>query len=60
MPQQKSFVVVTKQDGSLRLCIDYRKLNTCSTRDAFTLPRTEEALEALGKAKYFLTLDLTS
>uniref|UniRef100_A0A3B3S2Q0 Gypsy retrotransposon integrase-like protein 1 n=1 Tax=Paramormyrops kingsleyae TaxID=1676925 RepID=A0A3B3S2Q0_9TELE len=53
-------VVVTKKDGSLRLCIDYRKLNACSTRDAFPLPRIEEALEALGQAKYFSTLDLTS
>ncbi len=50
----------TKKDGSLRLCIDYRKLNSCSTRDAFPLPRIEEALEALGQAKYFSTLDLTS
>ena len=51
---------MTKKDGSLRLCIDYRKLNSCSTRYAFPLPRIEEALEALGQAKYFSTLDLTS
>ncbi len=51
---------MTKKDGSLRLCIDYRKLNSCSTRDAFPLPRIDEALEALGQAKYFSTLDLIS
>ncbi len=59
-PYASPVVVVTKKDGSLRLCIDYRKLNSCSTRDAFPLPRIDEALEALGQAKYFSTLDLTS
>lgn len=55
-PYASPVVVVTKKDGSLRLCIDYRKLNPCSTRDAFPLPRIEEALEALGLSP----LDLTS
>ena len=59
-PYASPVVVVTKKDGSLRLCIDYRKLNSCSTRDAFPLPRIEEALEALGQAKFFSTLGLTS
>ena len=59
-PYASPVVIVTKKDGSIRLCIDYRKLNSCSTRDAFPLPRIEEALEALGQAKYFSTLDLTS
>ena len=59
-PYASPVVLVTKKDGSLRLCIDYRKLNSCSTRDAFPLPRIEEALEALGQAKFFSTLDLTS
>ncbi len=59
-PYASPVVIVTKKDGSLRLCIDYRKLNSCSTRDAFPLPRIEEALEALGQAKFFSTLDLTS
>lgn len=53
-------VVVTKKIGSLRLYIDSQKLNSCSTRDAFPLPRIEVALEALGQAKFFSTLDLTS
>ncbi|KAF7645580.1 hypothetical protein LDENG_00201740 [Lucifuga dentata] len=59
-PYASPVVVVTKKDGSLRLYIDYCKLNSCSTRDTFPLPRIEEALEALGQAKYFSTLNLTS
>lgn len=58
-PYASPVVVVTKKDGSLRLCIDYRKLNSCSTRDAFPLPRIEEALEALGQAKYFSKVPLS-
>ncbi|KAL1274220.1 hypothetical protein QQF64_027034 [Cirrhinus molitorella] len=47
-------------DGTLRICVGYRKFNSCSTRDAFPLPRIEDALEALGQARFFSTLDLTS
>lgn len=42
------------------MSIDYLKLNSCSTRDTFPLPRIVEALEALGQAKFFSMLDLTS
>ncbi len=59
-PYASPIVVVLKKDGSLRICVDYRKLNSCSTRDAFPLPRIEEALEALGQARFFSTLDLIS
>ncbi len=43
-------VLVRKTDGSLRLCIDYRKLNAKMRRDAFTLPRIEESFDAFGGA----------
>ena len=63
-PSQSSFaspvVIVRKKDGSIRLCVDYRKLNSRTIRDAYPLPRIEEALDALGKAKYFSCLELTS
>ena len=63
-PSQSPFaspiVVVEKKDGTIRLCIDYRRLNARTVRDAFPLPRIDEALDALGKAKYFSCLDLTS
>ena len=48
-PYASPVVVVTKKDGSLRLCVDYRKLNSYSTQDAFPLPRIEEALESLDR-----------
>ena len=59
-PYASPIVVVQKKDGSIRLCVDYRRLNSKTRRDAFPIPRIDEALDALGKAKYFSTLDLTS
>lgn len=53
-------VVVRKPDGSLRLCIDYRKLNAKTRRDAFPLPRIDESFDALRGAKFFSTIDLAS
>ena len=51
-------MLVKKKDGSLRICIDYRKLNAKTVRDSFPLPRIEESLEALRGARYFSSLDL--
>ena len=51
-------VLVRKKDNTLRLCIDYRKLNARTVKDSFPLPRIEETLEALGDARFFSTLDL--
>lgn len=59
-PWAAPIVLVRKKNGSLRLCVDYRKLNAVTHKDAHPLPRIEESLDSLGKAKYFSTLDLAS
>ena len=51
-------VVVKKKDGNIRLCVDFRKLNAVTPIDAYPMPRTDELLDRLGKAKYITTLDL--
>ena len=59
-PWASPIVVVQKKDKSIRLCVDYRQLNQLTHRDSFPLPWIEESLQALGGAKFFSVLDLTS
>jgi len=50
-------VCVRKKHGSLRLCIDYRQLNSKTIRDSHPLPRVRDALESLGGNQWFSLLD---
>ena len=59
-PYAAPIVVVRKKDGSIRLCIDYRRLNDETISDAFPLPRIEDSFDLLSGAKFFSTLDLGS
>ena len=49
---------VKKKDGTLRLVVDYRKLNEITVKNRYPLPLTMELVDALQKAKVFTTLDL--
>ena len=51
-------VLIKKKDGSLRFCVDYRKLNALTSPDAYPMPRVDEILDQLGGAKYLTKLDL--
>ena len=53
-------VIASKKDGTLRFCIDYRKLNDLTIKDSYPLPRIDECLDTLGHAKVFSTLDANS
>ncbi|BHF65275.1 hypothetical protein SprV_0200828500 [Sparganum proliferum] len=59
-PWASPIVLVKKKDGSVRLCVDYRKLNAVTVKDSFPLPRIDTTLEALAGAACFSTLDLQS
>ena len=59
-PWASPVVLVQKKDGSLRYCIDYRKLNAVTRKDSYPLPRIDDSLDTLKNAKYFTTLDLAS
>ena len=59
-PWSSPLTVATKKDGTLRLCVDFRRLNSQAKRDAKPLPRIEETLSLLKGNKFFSSCDLLS
>ena len=53
-------IVVPKGDGDERMCVDYRALNAIFRTYIWPMPRIDDILAKLGKAKFFTTLDLRS
>lgn len=51
-------VIIRKKDDTIRLCVDYRRLNAVTQMDAYPMPRMEDILDQVGQAKYITTLDL--
>ena len=59
-PWASPVVLVPKKDGSVRVCVDYRRVNDLNKKDAFPLPKISDCLDAVSGSVYFSTLDLTS
>ena len=57
-PWTSAIVLVRKKDGRLRFCIDLRRLNNRTIKDAYSLPMIESILDSLIGAQIFSTLDL--
>ena len=53
-------VLVPKPDGTLRFCVDYRRLNAITVRDKYPLPQMDECIDSLGEANVFTPLDCNS
>ena len=56
-PFSSNVVLVRKKDGTIRLCIDFRKLNLRTIKDAYAIPRIEDSLHLLVSSKFFSKLD---
>ena len=59
-PWSSPIVLVRKKDGSVRFCIDFRKLNNITTKDAFPIPRIDDIFDHLAHAEYYTTIDFKS
>ncbi|KAL2077722.1 hypothetical protein ACEWY4_027226 [Coilia grayii] len=59
-PWAAPIVLVQKKTGAWRFCVDYRKLNSVTKKDAFPLPRVEDSLTSLTQSAWYSTLDLAS
>ena len=57
-PWASAIVLVRKNDGRLRFCIELRRLNNRTVKDAYSLPKIESILDSLIGAQIFSTLDL--
>lgn len=59
-PWAASVLFASKNDGSLRLCVNYRALNRITVKNKYPIPPTDELFDRLGTAQYFTLIDLRS
>lgn len=59
-PYSSPIILLKKKNGSTRMVVDYRKLNSITVKDRFPLPLIEDQLERINGSKVFTTLDLKS
>ena len=59
-PWASPIVLVSKQDGSTRFCVEYCRLNAITKLDEFSLPCVDDSLDLLAGMKHFTTLDLAT
>ncbi|CAF1327080.1 unnamed protein product [Rotaria sordida] len=59
-PWSSPIVLVKKKDKTMRFCIDYRRLNAITIKDAFPLPRIDEIFDQLSDATYYTKFDFKS
>lgn len=59
-PWSSPIILLDKPDGSKRFCIDFRKVNAVTKRDAYPLPKVTTILDRLRDARYLSSLDVKS
>ncbi|KAF0725832.1 hypothetical protein Ae201684P_018644 [Aphanomyces euteiches] len=59
-PWASPVLMIREPDGTIRFCVDYRKLNSVTIKDSYLMPRIDDLLDVLGRAKLFSTMDIAS
>ena len=59
-PWASNIVLARKKDGSYRICVDYRQLNSITKGDAYPLPRIDDCLDTLKGSTLFSSMDCRS
>ena len=59
-PWASPILLVPKKDGSVRFCVDYRKVNSVTVKDRYPLPRIQDIFDQMGDATVFSTMDMRS
>jgi len=59
-PWMSPAVLVKKKNGTIRFCIDYRKLNAVTKKDSYPIPRIDDIFDQLSGNAWYSTLDLKS
>ena len=59
-PWASPVCLAKKPDGSYRFCVDYRRVNAVSRKDAYPIPDIQDAFDSLRGATHFATIDLLS
>ena len=57
-PWGAAILSVNKNDGTMRMCIDYRQLNKMTIKNRYPLPRIDDLFDQVRGAKIFSTIDL--
>ncbi len=56
-PWASPIILVRKKDGSFRFCVDYRRVNAVTKKDAYPLPRIDDTLDTVAGARWFSSYD---
>jgi len=57
-PSDAQVLFVKKKDGTLRLCIDFRKMNKVTIKKKYPFPRIDDLFYELKGERMFFKIDL--
>jgi hypothetical protein len=57
-PWSSPCILVPKSDNTMRFCTDFRKVNAITKDDCYPIPRIDDCIDRIGKAKWMCKLDL--